>query len=586
MRGETLRLAVLLAAATAAGCGGTARQQEALFGCRYEDPYSHAQECQAYLGDWTATDAQARCDATFTTAGFVGTLTTDPCDPSTAVGSCQVEVSGSSTVIYYFYDLAGDQLEMARKMCEKVLKGTWSDGGGNPDAGTDEECAALLAEAWAGMISDDDVVVTPECQDDACLAQLINDKQWITFEARNTTPAAGLIFYPGGGVDPRVYAPILKDLAKWGYLVALVPMPGNVALAGYGRADGVIAGIPTITDWFLAGHSLGGVGVEAYVKEHPTTARGFIHWASYGATEFDIHEVELPGVSIYGTADGKATPQEVQDGAAFLPQGTGFVRLDGANHVQFGHLCDMADDLSPDISRDRQQELVVAATRQFVERVLGGDWSVHDGFVPATDEATAWCQEAQRLLVNPGAGELPAEEIVNVINVDSTTFAQSNAAIEGGTVSVESLIRQGANPWSLEGPAVIEGEVWCKMKSQAGVAQALGLTPAGAEGSCATVNEAVVAWALAQVSAEERAAYEASGKRISFLPDASFASGPDWLDAEIGFAESSTAPGTYELTAASLAVGDDATAPAEKRQVHYCKLWAPARALLWVLARE
>ena len=29
-------------------------------------------------------------------------------------------------------------------------------------------------------------------------------------------------------------------------------------------------------DWFIAGHSLGGIGVEAFVKDNPAKTRGFI----------------------------------------------------------------------------------------------------------------------------------------------------------------------------------------------------------------------------------------------------------------------------------------------------------------------
>jgi hypothetical protein len=450
----------------------------------------------------------------------------------------------------------------------------------------DEACKQLHADALAAMVSSDEVKVTPECQDDACLKQLVADRGWIAFRPRKATPSAGLIFYPGAAVDPRVYAPILRGVARAGYLVALVPMPGNMALSGSDRVDDVMAGNATPADWFLAGHSLGGIAVLAYVKEHPATSKGFIHWASYGTTEYDIHDVDIPGASIYGARDGRSTVQEVKDGAAFLPAKTSFVRLEGANHAQFGHLCRSEQDQKPDISLEQQHALVQGATVQLMQRALSGDWTTHGGFAKATVEAGLWCQKAQRVLFNPSGDDLPVEKIANQVSTDTTAFSKSSAGIVAKAVSVQTLIRQGANPASLSAPAVIEGEVWCKMKSQDAVAKELGLTPAGAEGSCAEVNKAALAWALSQLSAEELAAYKASGKTLSFLPDEDTKSGPSWILSKMQFKQSTASPGTYELRSTRIMVGDDPAVPEAKRQVYYCKLWAPARALLWALAQR
>ena len=74
----------------------------------------------------------------------------------------------------------------------------------------------------------------------------VSQGDWITFAPTGATPTTGLIFYPGGRVDPRAYAPPLRALAAAGYYVALVPMPLNLAVFGVDRAHAVIAANPQI----------------------------------------------------------------------------------------------------------------------------------------------------------------------------------------------------------------------------------------------------------------------------------------------------------------------------------------------------
>ena len=67
-----------------------------------------------------------------------------------------------------------------------------------------------------------------------------------------------MIFYPGGRVDPRSYAPAARAIAAQGYLAVITPMPLNLAVFTPGRAAQVIAAYPEIHTWAIGGHSLGG----------------------------------------------------------------------------------------------------------------------------------------------------------------------------------------------------------------------------------------------------------------------------------------------------------------------------------------
>ena len=101
-----------------------------------------------------------------------------------------------------------------------------------------------MPEALAAMQTDYQVTVTTD--------------PWLVFQPTDQIPTTGLIIYPGGRVDPRAYAPIAHAIAAQANLVAIVPMPLNLAVFGSDRAASVIQAYPDIQQWVIGGHSLGG----------------------------------------------------------------------------------------------------------------------------------------------------------------------------------------------------------------------------------------------------------------------------------------------------------------------------------------
>ncbi|MEE4193935.1 MAG: alpha/beta hydrolase, partial [Anaerolineae bacterium] len=53
-------------------------------------------------------------------------------------------------------------------------------------------------------------------------------------------PTTGLIFYPGGLVEPAAYAPVLHEIAESGVLVVITPMPLNLAIFNPNAANAVM----------------------------------------------------------------------------------------------------------------------------------------------------------------------------------------------------------------------------------------------------------------------------------------------------------------------------------------------------------
>ncbi len=213
-----------------------------------------------------------------------------------------------------------------------------------------------MPEAIAALESDATVTVT--------------QGDWISFTPTNATPTTGLIFYPGGRVDPRAYAPPLRALAAAGYYVALVPMPLNLAVFGIDRANAVVAANPQIEQWALGGHSLGGAMSAAFIDGNPGVMDGLVFWAAFPAENNDLSDLpDLHVSSIYGTLDGLATVDEVLASQPRLPASATFIPIDGGNHAQFGYYGEQPDDNPATISREEQQAQTIAATAALLQQI-------------------------------------------------------------------------------------------------------------------------------------------------------------------------------------------------------------------------
>jgi hypothetical protein len=205
-----------------------------------------------------------------------------------------------------------------------------------------------MPEAIAALQSDAQVQVTRQ--------------PWIVFEPATVTPTTGLIFYPGGRVDARSYAPLARAIAEQGYLVAIVPMPLNFAILGANKAADVIKAYPEIEHWAIGGHSLGGVMAASFAKGHPDQTPGLVLLASYPNGPDNLSNLPLSVASIYGTKDGVLTAGKIDASRAQLPADTEFVPISGGNHGQFGWYGNQSGDNPATVSREEQQKQTVAAT--------------------------------------------------------------------------------------------------------------------------------------------------------------------------------------------------------------------------------
>ena len=199
----------------------------------------------------------------------------------------------------------------------------------------------------------------------------VENGRWLVFQPTSSEPQSGLIYYPGGRVDYRSYAPYARALAEAGYLVVVPPMPLNLAVFAPDVAAEIMAAYPEIEHWVLAGHSLGGVMAARYAYEHPDQVDGLVLLAAYPADNNDLSESRLPVVSLYGTNDGLADPAKIEASRTLLPTSTRFIPIPGGNHSQLGWYGLQPGDNPASISHQAQQDLVVDSIVELLRQIEG-----------------------------------------------------------------------------------------------------------------------------------------------------------------------------------------------------------------------
>ena len=145
----------------------------------------------------------------------------------------------------------------------------------------------------------------------------------------------GLIIYPGALADPRAYIATYAALAKTNAVeVFVIKAPLYLALFDINGAEGVMENNTDIQNWYVAGHSLGGVAACDFTRQNPSKVKVLILLASF--CNGSAADLQVPVISISGTQDGLATSAKISARKVDLPPTTRYIVLPGLNHTQFG----------------------------------------------------------------------------------------------------------------------------------------------------------------------------------------------------------------------------------------------------------
>jgi len=186
--------------------------------------------------------------------------------------------------------------------------------------------------------------------------------------------AAGVVFLPGGMVDPRAYGPLARRLAEAGHPVAIVELPFRLARSEEGEAE--VAGRAARAReqmgadrlWVLAGHSRGAAIATRLAHRSPETWDGLALVATTHP-RVDLSGLEIPVHKIGGTRDCVASRGKAEEAAPNLPDHTVWHWIEGANHAQFGYYGRQLGDCGATIGRGEQQRRLAAVLLELLERV-------------------------------------------------------------------------------------------------------------------------------------------------------------------------------------------------------------------------
>ncbi len=163
---------------------------------------------------------------------------------------------------------------------------------------------------------------------------------------------SALIFYPGAKIEYVSYLPLFMELANDGVDCFIVEMPANLAFLGADSADAIIGdGKYSYDEWYISGHSLGGVAASSYAINHKDKISGLILLASYPVDDLG----NMPVLSIYGSNDKTLNKETYDKSKELMDYNLTEYVIDGGNHAQFGSYGNQSGDGVATISPENQR---------------------------------------------------------------------------------------------------------------------------------------------------------------------------------------------------------------------------------------
>ena len=203
----------------------------------------------------------------------------------------------------------------------------------------------------------------------------------MVFLPQNQEYRAVIVFYPGAKVEYTAYSGLMYRLAERGYICLLPKMADNVALLSINAVDTLKAARPDESDsvedldWYLAGHSLGGVAASRYLSEWSmgTEAgdhsvgkyRGIILCASYPIDSLKDTDFRL--LSVLASNDGVIKMDNYEDSKKNWPADSTEYVIEGGIHSYFGNYGIQDGDGEPEITVDEQLDEAAMVIDEWIE---------------------------------------------------------------------------------------------------------------------------------------------------------------------------------------------------------------------------
>ncbi len=237
--------------------------------------------------------------------------------------------------------------------------------------------AALVAAAvalltwWWIALPDADATAVAEIRSSSDV-EVVDADHGVVLRHAAAPGDAAVVFYPGAAVPPEAYLPTWAPIVRaTGVSVHIPDMPLRLAVLAPGRAQRIREANPGVQHWWVGGHSLGGAMATSYAGgTAPGELRGVILWAAFPTAGAGLDDRDdLTVLSIAGSRDGLAAPDDLAARRDRLPADAIVVELEGVNHAQFGRYGTQRGDGEPQVSDVRATDLIADA----VTAVLGPD---------------------------------------------------------------------------------------------------------------------------------------------------------------------------------------------------------------------
>ena len=174
--------------------------------------------------------------------------------------------------------------------------------------------------------------------------------------------ASAIIFYGGAKVEEIAYAPLLHRIASSGVDCFLVKSPFRFAFAGSGAADSILSRYH-YPEWYLAGHSMGGVVAANLAAARSDLVLGVILLASYPNTKLPE---DLRLLSIYGSEDGCLDREAYEKSRPNRPADSTEKIIEGGSHAQFGAYGEQKGDGTASISATEQWDITAETIIEWI----------------------------------------------------------------------------------------------------------------------------------------------------------------------------------------------------------------------------
>ena len=190
----------------------------------------------------------------------------------------------------------------------------------------------IAATAWLAPYPAEEAAVAAVREDSAL--RLRSERTSHRLEPADAEPWAGLVYSPGGLVEPAAYLPTLALVVeRTAVAVSVARFPLGLAVVAADAAEELRRSLPD-GPLLVGGHSLGGAMAARYAAANAERVGGLALHAAYPDRE--LAGSGLPTLVCLGATDGVLNREAERESRSLLPADAERVVLEGVNHAGFG----------------------------------------------------------------------------------------------------------------------------------------------------------------------------------------------------------------------------------------------------------